>query len=128
MSIFGIGVDLVNAKRIQLLYQKYGDRFPKRILDDDEMQLFENSKNKERYLCNAFAGKEAAVKALGTGFSQGVHWKDFGLSRKSSGQPYLHYTKKIKEKFNSLGISSSHISISDEDPWSIAMVVLETKV
>ena len=128
MSIFGIGVDLVNAKRIQLLYKKYGDRFPKRILDDDEMQLFENSKNKERYLCNAFAGKEAAVKALGTGFSQGVHWKDFGLSRKSSGQPYLHYTKKIKEKFNSLGISSSHISISDEDPWSIAMVVLETKV
>ena len=127
MSIFGIGVDLVKAKRIQLLYQKYGDRFPKRILDDDEMQLFENSKNKERYLCNAFAGKEAAVKALGTGFSQGVHWKDFGLSRKSSGQPQLHYTKKIKEKFNSLGISSSHISISDEDPWSIAMVVLETK-
>ena len=127
MSIFGIGVDLVNAKRIQLLYQKYGDRFPKRILDDDEMQLFENSKNKERYLCNAFAGKEAAVKALGTGFSLGVHWKDFGLSRKSSGQPYLHYTKKIKEKCNSLGISSSHISISDEDPWSIAMVVLETK-
>ena len=127
MSIFGIGVDLVNAKRIQLLYQKYGDRFPKRILDDDEMQLFENSKNKERYLCNAFAGKEAAVKALGTGFSQGVHWKDFGLSRKSSGQPQLHYTKKIKEKFNSLGISSSYISISDEDPWSIAMVVLETK-
>ena len=127
MSIFGIGVDLVNAKRIQLLYQKYGDRFPKRVLDDNEMQLFENSKNKERYLCNAFAGKEAAVKALGTGFSQGVHWKDFGLSRKSSGQPQLHYTKKIKEKFNSLGISSSHISISDEDPWSIAMVVLETK-
>ena len=127
MSIFGIGVDLVNAKRIQHLYQKYGDRFPKRILDEDEMKLFENSKNKERYLCNAFAGKEAAVKALGTGFSQGVHWKDFGLSRKSSGQPQLHYTKKIKEKFNSLGISSSHISISDEDPWSIAMVVLETK-
>ena len=128
MSIYGIGVDLVNAKRIQHLYQKYGDRFPKRILDEDEMKLFENSKNKELYLCNAFAGKEAAVKALGTGFSQGVHWKDFGLSRKSSGQPYLHYTKKIKEKFNSLGISSSHISISDEDPWSIAMVVLETKV
>ena len=127
MSIFGIGVDLVNAISIQLLYQKNVDRFPKRILDDDEMQLFENSKNKERYLCNAFAGKEAAVKALGTGFSQGVHWKDFGLSRKSSGQPQLHYTKKIKEKFKSLGISSSHISISDEDPWSIAMVVLETK-
>ena len=97
MSIFGIGVDLVNAKRIQLLYQKYGDRFPKRILDDDEMQLFENSKNKERYLCNAFAGKEAAVKALGTGFSQGVHWIDFGISRYSIGQPQLHYSKNIKD-------------------------------
>jgi len=127
MSIYGIGVDLVNAERIQYLYQKYGDRFSKRILDDDEMMFFKKTKNKERYLSNAFAGKEAAVKALGTGFSEGIHWKDFGLSRKSSGQPELHYTNKIRQKFNTLGISSSYISISDDHPWSIAMVVLETK-
>ena len=127
MSIYGIGVDLVNAERIQYLYQKYGDRFSKRILDDDEMMFFKKTKNKERYLSNAFAGKEAAVKALGTGFSEGIHWKDFGLSRKSSGQPALHYTNKIRQKFNTLGISSSHISISDDHPWSIAMVVLETE-
>ena len=127
MSIYGIGVDLVNAERIQYLYQKYGDRFSKRILDDDEMMFFKKTKNKERYLSNAFAGKEAAVKALGTGFSEGIHWKDFGLSRKSSGQPELHYTNKIRQKFNTLGISSSYISISDDHPWSIAMVVLETE-
>ena len=46
MSIYGIGVDLVNAERIQNLYQKYGDRFPKRILNDDEMDLFNKTKNK----------------------------------------------------------------------------------
>ncbi|HJL79995.1 MAG: holo-ACP synthase [Gammaproteobacteria bacterium] len=126
MSIYGIGVDLVNANRIQALHEKYGDRFAQRILDDDEMTLFEEAENKERYLCNAFAGKEAAVKALGTGFSEGVHWKDFGLSRKTSGKPELHYTNKIRQKFYALGISSSHISISDDHPWSIAMVVLET--
>ena len=97
MSIYGIGVDLVNHDRIQTLYEKYGDRFAERILDDDEMTLFQDAKDKERYLCNAFAGKEAAVKALGTGFSAGVHWKDFGLSRKSSGQPQLHFTDKIKK-------------------------------
>ena len=78
-------------------------------------------------ILKAIKGKEAAVKALGTGFSQGIHWKDFGLSRKSSGQPELHYTNKIRQKFNALGISSSHISISDDHPWSIAMVVLETE-
>ena len=61
MSIYGIGVDLVNANRIQALHEKYGDRFAQRILDDDEMTLFEEAENKERYLCNAFAGKEAAV-------------------------------------------------------------------
>ena len=103
MSIYGIGVDLVNAERIQNLYQKYGDRFPKRILNDDEMDLFNKTKNKERYLCNAFAAREAAVKALGTGFSQGIHWKDFGLSRKSSGQPELHYTNKIEAKVQYFG-------------------------
>ena len=88
MSIYGIGVDLVNKDRIENIYKKYGDRFISRILDEDEMQLFESSNNKERYLSNAFAGKEAAVKALGTGFSKGVHWKDFGLSRRSTGQPH----------------------------------------
>ena len=125
MSIYGIGVDLVNKDRIESIYKKYGDRFISRILDEDEMQLFESSNNKERYLSNAFAGKEAAVKALGTGFSKGVHWKDFGLSRRSTGQPQLHYTTKIKKMFKALGIHSTHISISDDDPWSIAMVVFE---
>lgn len=127
MSIYGIGVDLVNHDRIKTLYEKYGDRFAERILDDDEMTLFQDAKDKERYLCNAFAGKEAAVKALGTGFSAGVHWKDFGLSRKSSGQPQLHFTDKIKKKFDALGIRSSHLSISDDHPWSIAMVIFENK-
>ena len=127
MSIYGIGVDLINHTRIQSLYAKYGDRFARRILDDDEMILFQETDNKARYLCNAFAGKEAAVKALGTGFSSGVHWKDFGLSRKSSGQPQLHFTGKIKQKFDALGIRSSHLSISDDDPWSIAMVIFETE-
>ena len=127
MSIYGIGVDLVSHTRIQSLYAKYGDRFARRILDDDEMILFQETDNKARYLCNAFAGKEAAVKALGTGFSSGVHWKDFGLSRKSSGQPQLHFTDKIKKKFDALGIRSSHLSISDDHPWSIAMVIFENK-
>ena len=68
MSIFGIGVDLVNAKRIQLLYQKYGDRFPKRILDDNEMQLFENSKNKNAIYAMHLLEKKQLSKHLALDF------------------------------------------------------------
>ena len=64
MSIYGIGVDLINHTRIQSLYAKYGDRFARRILDDDEMILFQDTENKERYLCNAFAMSKSSLESI----------------------------------------------------------------
>ncbi len=125
MSIFGIGVDMVNIDRIKKIHQKYGKRFVNRILNSSELELFHQTNDQDRFLANRFAGKEAATKALGTGFSQGVTWKDFGVSNKSSGQPKLILSNKVEKLFITKGITSSHISLTDELPWSMAFVILE---
>ncbi len=125
MSIFGIGVDTVNIDRIKKIHEKYGQRFVDKILNPSEIELFKNSVDQNRFLANRFAGKEAASKALGTGFSQGVTWKDFGVSNKPSGQPELILSNKLEKLFITKGITSSHISLTDEQPWSMAFVVLE---
>jgi len=125
MSIFGIGVDMVNIDRIKKLHHKYGKRFVTKILNSSELELFQQSNDQDRFLANRFAGKEAATKALGTGFSQGITWKDFGVSNKSSGQPELILSNKVEKLFITKGITSSHISLTDELPWSMAFVILE---
>ena len=125
MSIFGIGVDMVNIDRIKKLHHKYGKRFVTKILNSSELELFHQTNDQDRFLANRFAGKEAATKALGTGFSQGITWKDFGVSNKSSGQPELILSNKVEKLFITKGITSSHISLTDELPWSMAFVILE---
>ncbi len=125
MSVFGIGVDMVNIDRIKKLHHKYGKRFVTKILNSSELELFQQTNDQDRFLANRFAGKEAATKALGTGFSQGITWKDFGVSNKPSGQPELILSNKLEKLFIAKGITSSHISLTDEQPWSMAFVILE---
>ena len=125
MSIFGIGTDLVNINRVQRLYNKYGQKFVDKILLPEEKKLLESNRDPVKFLANRFAGKEAAAKAFGTGFSQGVNWKDIGVTKNLSGQPKLIFSKKIKALFLQKEILSAHISLTDDPPWAIAFVILE---
>jgi holo-[acyl-carrier protein] synthase len=125
MSIFGIGTDLVNINRVQRLYDKYGQKFVDKILTPEEKKLLQSHANPVKFLANRFAGKEATVKALGTGFSQGVNWKDIGVAKHRSGQPKLIFSKKIKALIAEKEILSTHISLTDDHPWATAFVVLE---
>ena len=127
MNLYGIGVDMVNIDRIQNIHDKYGDRLAQKILHPEEMKLLNQEKNKVHFIANRFAGKEAAAKAFGTGFSRGITMKDFGFIRLDSGKPKLVLSKKMQSLFNSEGIDKSHVSFSDEPPLSIAFVVLEGK-
>jgi len=125
MSIFGIGTDLVNINRVQRLYNKYGQKFVDKILLPEEKKLLQSNRDPVKFLANRFAGKEAAAKAFGTGFSQGVSWKDIGVTKNLSGQPKLIFSKKIKALFSQKEILSAHISLTDDHPWAIAFVILE---
>lgn len=125
MNLYGIGVDIVNIDRIHKMHEKYGDGLAKKILHPEEMELFNHEKNQVHFIANRFAGKEAAAKAFGTGFSEEITWKDFGFIRLDSGQPKLILSKKMQTLFKNEGIDKSHVSFSDEPPLSIAFVILE---
>jgi holo-[acyl-carrier-protein] synthase len=110
VSLYGIGVDMVNIDRIQNIHDKYGDRLAQKILHPEEMKLLNQEKNPVHFIANRFAGKEAAAKALGTGFSKDITLKDFGFIRLDSGKPKLVLSQKMQSLFNSEGIDKSHVS------------------
>ncbi len=123
--IFGIGVDLCDTSRLKKLYQKYGDKFAHRILTDNEFNQFKKRAIPEQFLATRFAAKEAAVKALGTGFTNGIGFHSIEITNHRSGKPHITFHDKALSLSHSKEISSSHLSLSDEKSHVVAMVVLE---
>lgn len=126
--IIGIGVDLVDNRRIERLLKKFGERFTEKIFTFNERMYADNSPTPLLAYTNRFAAKEATVKALGTGFRDGIRWHDIEVSRATSGAPSLILHGKAYEKLLSLiplgNTATSHVSFSDEPPYSTAFVVL----
>lgn len=125
--IFGIGVDLCDTSRLKKLYQKYGDKFAHRILTDNEFSQFKKRAIPEQFLATRFAAKEAAVKALGTGFSNGIGFHSIEITNNNSGKPHITFYAKAQEVCRNNLINSSHLSLSDERSHVVAMVVLEVE-
>lgn len=126
--ILGIGVDLVDMRRIERLLDKFGDHFIRRIFTEEEQAYASQSPHPLRVYANRFAAKEAAAKALGTGFREGIGWQDIEVSRAASGAPGLYFHRKAYEKLVShvpVGHTGVlHVSFSDEPPYSTAFVVI----
>lgn len=128
--IFGIGVDLCEISRIEHSYQKFADKFAQKILTENEFTQFKqrsstNQSSAAQFLASRFAAKEAAVKALGTGFTQGIGFHSIEISNQTSGQPELSFYDNALKIVQSKGIKSHFISLSDERKHVVAMVVLE---
>ena len=125
MNIYGIGTDIVSIKRIQNLYEKFGDTFAKRILAQSEWGAYVESRQKIRFLAKRFAAKEATAKAFKTGFRGGLSLKHIALTSGRLGQPNLIFCDQAGELIDSLGISATHVTLSDESEYAVAFVVLE---
>ena len=125
MSIFGIGIDIVQIDRMALSIDKYGDKFVNKILHENEIEKYYALKNKERYLAKRFAAKEAFAKALGTGIVEGVTLPRIEVINDKLGKPEIVLHDITKQKISSLGINSIFLSISDEKNYAVAQVVLE---
>ena len=123
--IFGIGVDITTISRIAKVYERFGDRFAQRILAADEHAQLNTQPNPGRFLAKRFAIKEAAVKALGTGEREGVLLKDFAVHHNDLGKPHLRVSGGAALRYKKLGISTQHVSLSDEGDQVVAFVVLE---
>ncbi|MDA8364899.1 MAG: holo-ACP synthase [Gammaproteobacteria bacterium] len=122
--IFGIGTDIVRVSRMQRNIERYGDRFALRILTAAEMEDYRREVRKAHFLAKRFAAKEAAAKAMGTGFSGGLGYRDIGVSHDRAGKPALEFSGTAAEFMRSRGINSTHVSLADEEDHAVAFVTL----
>lgn len=123
--IFGIGTDIVNVGRMAASLARYGERFAARILHQDELEAFRTSALPAQYLAKRFAAKEAAAKALGTGFRDGLSLRHIAVGHDPLGRPLLQLNGRGRELFDHFGITRSHLSLADEREFAIAFVTLE---
>jgi len=123
--IVGSGVDLAEVARIRKSIERYGERFLRRVYTPAEIAYVEGKKNRfERYAAR-FAAKEAGMKAIGTGWKNGVRWVDFEVINLGSGKPTLRLSGKAAELAGQLGVRSVALSLSHTEQLAIAEVILE---
>ncbi len=123
--IFGIGTDIVSIERIENIVRKYGDRFAKRILSDSEYEEYTETGNKVSFLAKRFAAKEAFSKALGSGLIAPVKLRSIIISHTNAGKPEIEPASDIANIISAKGILSCHLSLSDEQQYALAFVILE---
>ena len=124
--IKGIGIDLIDNSRIQVLHEKYGQVFAKKILSEAEMIEFTKSKSPVSYLAKHFASKEALSKALGTGlYRRGIFPSNLTVDHDDAGKPFFIKNDSLLEVLRSISASNIFLSISDTNNHSTAMVLVE---
>ncbi len=124
--IVGTGVDIVEVPRIAQAIERYGDRFLRRIFTEGEIQYCESKANRSERYAARFAAKEAAMKALGTGWNHGVRWRDVEVRREPGGRPTVAFHGKAAEFAERLGAKHVALSLSHTAEQAIAHVILES--
>lgn len=122
--IFGVGTDILERSRIDKTYSRFGQHFVDRLLMDEERVLFDKSKTPERFLAMRFAAKEATVKAMGTGFANGIWLRDVGIINNEWGRPLIIWSERGQAVCDSLGIGDGHVSLSDDAGLILAFAVV----
>ncbi|MHB1529704.1 MAG: holo-ACP synthase [Acidiferrobacteraceae bacterium] len=122
--IYGIGTDLVHIERIRRALDRFGMPFATRILTPDELGEFVPEQRKAHFLAKRFAAKEACVKAMGQGFRGGLSLRQIGLLHDPAGRPRLVFSGSAEVFVRHARIAASHVSLSDENDYALAFVVL----
>ncbi len=122
--IFGIGTDIVSIARMHDALERHGERLAARMLSNSELDEFHRSHHQANYLAKRFAAKEAAAKALGTGFRDGLALRHIEVGHEPLGRPLLRFHGKALALIDELGVGESFLSISDEREHAVAFVTL----
>ena len=125
--IVGIGTDVCSIERIARSLERFGDRFVTRILTPDERRRFERTRDKAGHLAKRFAAKEAFSKALGTGIHTPFTWHSITVTRDARGKPGIEPHGVMASHLKNLGVTNSHISLTDDGDVAMAFVILEGK-
>ena len=129
--ILGLGTDLIDIRRIERALERFGDRFLERVFTSSERRRAERHANRAASYAKRYAAKEACAKALGTGFRQGVYWRDIGVVNLPSGQPTLVLTGGAGQRLMALTPSGMRaridLSLTDEPPFGQATVIISAE-
>jgi len=124
--IVATGIDIAEVPRIRAALERFGDRFLHRIFTDGEIRYCQSKANHvERYAAR-FAAKEAAMKALGTGWNYGIRWRDIEVTRRPGSRPAVVFHGKAAEFAAKLGAKNAALSLSHTADQAIAQVILES--
>ena len=122
--IYGIGVDVLEAARINKTLARFGSHFIERLLMPAEQAQLARTKRPERFIAMRFAAKEAIVKAMGTGFAHGVWIRDVGVVQNSWGKPEVVFSERGDRVRRGLGVGEGHVTLTDEAGLIVAVAVL----
>src|SRR5436853_794404 len=125
--ILGTGIDLAHLSRIEEAMNRLGDRFRDRIFTEEEIRYCESKSHPFESYAARFAAKEAAMKALGTGWSSGGGWREIEVITSDHGPPRIRLAGNALKRFEQIGASTIHLSISHSDDLAIAQVILESE-
>jgi len=123
--IIGTGIDIAEVTRIAQAIERFGRRFKERVFTAHEIQYCESKANKTERYAARFAAKEAGMKALGTGWSRGVTWRDVEVRRLPGGRPTVAFHGQAGEIFAKLGGVRTHLSITHTEETAMAFVIVE---
>ena len=123
--VLGLGTDLIEIERIERSVQRFGEAFLARVFTPGEIAYCQAKKNSGESFAARFAAKEAGAKALGTGISRGVSWREFEVRRKPGQRPELYLSGRAAEIAGQLGVRRLSLSLSHSRTVSIAVVVAE---
>jgi holo-[acyl-carrier protein] synthase len=123
--IVGTGIDIAEVPRIRESIERFGVRFLQRVFTEGEMRYCDSKANRAERYAARFAAKEAAMKALGTGWNHGVRWRDCEVVRMPGGRPTIQFHGKAGEFAAKLGVRNAALSISHTAEQAIAQVILE---
>ncbi len=125
--IVGTGIDIAEVPRIAQSITRFGDRFLRRVFTEGEMRYCDAKANRAERYAARFAAKEAAMKALGTGWNHGVAWRDVEVRRMPGGRPTIQFHGKAAEFAAKLGTVRVSLSLTHSKEYAIAQVILESK-
>ena len=123
--VYGIGVDIIEIRRFERVLERWGDRLCERVFTPEELSICHAKAHPGRHLALRFAAKEAMLKALGIGMFQGVAWNDIEIINDPLGRPHINVRGAAERICKEKGIQAIFVSISHEDAYGVAQVLLE---
>lgn len=123
--ILGTGIDIVEVDRVRQSISRYGDRFTGRVFTPEEIAYCRDKAGWAIHFAGRFAAKEAVMKALQTGWSGGIHWRDVAIARDENGVPKVKLSGEAGRRAETMGIVAWHLSISHSDVHAVASAIAE---